>query len=111
MVLRRDLWGELSRVQDEFNRLLNLRNAKYADRAGSVKFLTTDCRDVLERASARETSVRVAAGALARCFLLGGTAGHGRPLRRSPSGRPRRAPRGIRPGSASNAPARPCAQP
>jgi len=27
MVLRRDLWGELSRVQDEFNRLLNLRNA------------------------------------------------------------------------------------
>jgi chorismate synthase len=41
----------------------------HADLAGSVKFLTTDCRDVLERASARETTVRVAAGALARCFL------------------------------------------
>ncbi len=41
----------------------------HADLAGSVKFLTTDCRDVLERASARETSVRVAAGALVRCFL------------------------------------------
>jgi chorismate synthase len=41
----------------------------HADLAGSIKFLTTDCRDVLERASARETSVRVAAGALARCLL------------------------------------------
>lgn len=27
MILRRDLWGELGRVQDEFNRLLNLRAA------------------------------------------------------------------------------------
>ena len=26
MVLRRDLWGELSRVHDEFNRLLNFGN-------------------------------------------------------------------------------------
>jgi chorismate synthase len=37
--------------------------------AGSVKWLTTDCRLTLERASARETAARVAAGALARCFL------------------------------------------
>ncbi|MFO0830754.1 MAG: chorismate synthase [Phycisphaerales bacterium] len=41
----------------------------HADLAGSVKFLTSDCRDVLERASARETASRVAAGALARCLL------------------------------------------
>jgi chorismate synthase len=41
----------------------------HADLAGSVKWLTTDCRDTLERASARETAGRVAAGALARCLL------------------------------------------
>ena len=41
----------------------------HADLAGSVKWLTTDCRDVLERASARETAARVAAGALGRCLL------------------------------------------
>src|SRR5262245_37469360 len=41
----------------------------HADLAGSVKWLTTDCRETLERASARETAARVCAGALARCFL------------------------------------------
>jgi chorismate synthase len=41
----------------------------HADLAGSVKWLTTDCRLTLERASARETAARVAAGALARCLL------------------------------------------
>jgi chorismate synthase len=41
----------------------------HADLAGSVKYLTTDCRATLERASARETAARVAAGALARCLL------------------------------------------
>jgi len=41
----------------------------HADLAGSVKWLTTDCRLTLERASARETAARVAAGALGRCFL------------------------------------------
>ncbi|WP_428940990.1 chorismate synthase [Fontivita pretiosa] len=41
----------------------------HADLAGSVKWLTTDCRQTLERASARETAARVAAGALARCLL------------------------------------------
>ncbi len=41
----------------------------HADLAGSVKWLTTDCRETLERASARETAARVAAGALARCLL------------------------------------------
>lgn len=41
----------------------------HADFAGSIKWLTTDCRNTLERASARETAARVAAGALARCLL------------------------------------------
>ena len=41
----------------------------HADLAGSVKWLTTDCREPLERASARETAARVAAGALARDLL------------------------------------------
>jgi len=41
----------------------------HADLAGSVKWLTTDCRETLERASARETAARVAAGALARRLL------------------------------------------
>lgn len=41
----------------------------HADLAGAVKWLTPDCREVLERASARETTVRVAAGALAKCLL------------------------------------------
>ncbi|MBU0717008.1 MAG: chorismate synthase [Planctomycetes bacterium] len=41
----------------------------HADLAGSLKWLTTDCRAVIERASARETAARVAAGALARSLL------------------------------------------
>ncbi len=41
----------------------------HADLAGSLKWLTTDCRETLERASARETVARVAAGAVARCLL------------------------------------------
>lgn len=41
----------------------------HADLAGSIKWLTTDCRDTLERASARETASRVAAGAIARLLL------------------------------------------
>jgi len=41
----------------------------HADLAGSLKYATHDARDVLERASARETAARTAAGALARCLL------------------------------------------
>lgn len=41
----------------------------HADLAGSVKWLTTDCRETLERASARETAGRVAAGALTKALL------------------------------------------
>src|SRR5436309_4620336 len=41
----------------------------HADLAGLLKYGHTDVRDVLERASARETAARVAAGALAKEFL------------------------------------------
>jgi chorismate synthase len=41
----------------------------HADLAGLLKYGHTDVRDVLERASARETAARVAAGALAKAFL------------------------------------------
>lgn len=41
----------------------------HADLAGALKFATLDARDVLERASARETTARVAAGAIARQLL------------------------------------------
>ncbi len=41
----------------------------HADLAGALKYGHEDLRDVLERASARETAARVAAGALARQIL------------------------------------------
>ncbi len=41
----------------------------HADLAGAAKYERDDLRDVLERASARETAARVAAGALARQLL------------------------------------------
>jgi chorismate synthase len=41
----------------------------HADLAGAIKYGHRDIRDVLERASARETAARVAAGSLARQLL------------------------------------------
>ena len=43
----------------------------HADLAGALKYGHSDVRDVLERASARETAARVAAGSLARQLLAG----------------------------------------
>src|SRR3990172_8767172 len=48
---------------------INRPRPGHADLAGSLKWLTTDCRETLERASARETAARVAAGALSRSLL------------------------------------------
>ncbi len=48
---------------------INRPRPGHSDLAGSIKYLTTDCRSTLERASARETAARVAAGALAKCLL------------------------------------------
>ena len=41
----------------------------HADLAGMLKYDRDDARDILERASARETAARVAAGAIARRLL------------------------------------------
>ena len=41
----------------------------HADLAGSLKYQTHDARDILERASARETAARVAVGSFCRLFL------------------------------------------
>jgi len=41
----------------------------HADLAGGIKYDRPDMRDILERASARETAARVAAGAVARALL------------------------------------------
>jgi chorismate synthase len=41
----------------------------HADLAGGLKYQRADMRDILERASARETAARVAAGAVARALL------------------------------------------
>jgi chorismate synthase len=42
----------------------------HADLAGALKYLTGDVRNILERASARETASRVAAGAFCRILLM-----------------------------------------
>ena len=54
---------------------VHLPRPGHADLVGTQKFGLTDVRDVLERASARETAARVAGGAAAKGFLrqLGAT--------------------------------------
>jgi chorismate synthase len=67
-------WEQALPVQD-FNgsesaaRPLTAPRPGHADLAGSLKFNFHDARYVLERASARETAARVAAGALAKLLL------------------------------------------
>jgi chorismate synthase len=48
---------------------VHLPRPGHADLVGTQKFGLTDVRDVLERASARETAARVAGGAVARALL------------------------------------------
>jgi chorismate synthase len=48
---------------------VHLPRPGHADLAGTRKFGLSDVRDVLERASARETAARVAGGALCKAFL------------------------------------------
>jgi chorismate synthase len=43
----------------------------HADLPGALKYDTHDARDILERASARETTARVAVGAICKTFLAG----------------------------------------
>ena len=48
---------------------VHLPRPGHADLVGTMKYGLTDVRDVLERASARETAARVAGGAVAKAFL------------------------------------------
>ena len=55
-------------VQDEVAEV-HLPRPGHADLVGTQKYGFSDVRDVLERASARETAARVAGGAVAKTFL------------------------------------------
>jgi chorismate synthase len=48
---------------------VHLPRPGHADLVGTMKYGLTDVRDILERASARETAARVAGGALCKAFL------------------------------------------
>lgn len=50
-------------------RILTRPRPGHADLAGGLKYGHRDLRNVLERASARETAMRVAIGAVCQCFL------------------------------------------
>jgi len=54
---------------DELLRRVYLPRPGHADLVGMLKYDRTDARDILERASARETAARVAAGAVAKKLL------------------------------------------
>ena len=67
---RSDKWHEEMSVEPGETRApLTQPRPGHADLAGMQKYGFTDARDVLERASARETAARVAAGALAKGLL------------------------------------------
>ena len=67
---RSDKWHEeMSPAPGATNDPLTQVRPGHADLAGMQKYGFTDARDVLERASARETAARVAAGAVAKALL------------------------------------------
>ena len=73
IVIRNSEWAKWERVmapegQPAGNALTEPRPG-HADLAGVLKYDFTDARNVLERASARETAARTAAGALAKALL------------------------------------------
>ena len=56
-------------LAEEKSRRLRRPRPGHADLAGGLKYNTRDLRNILERASARETAARVACGALAKQLL------------------------------------------
>ena len=71
-VVNRDWSNWSERMSAEGNevgeRVTNARPG-HADLTGAAKFARNDVRDILERSSARETTMRVAAGAICKIFL------------------------------------------
>jgi len=61
--------GELADVAARRTRRVVVPRPGHADLPGALKYGLDDVRDVLERASARETCARVAAGAIAKDLL------------------------------------------
>jgi len=63
-------WKEIMSVWGK-NKIkpLTVPRPGHADLAGAIKYNTSDIRNILERASARETAVRVAAGAIFQQLL------------------------------------------
>ncbi len=67
---RSDKWhAEMDPAPGRTEKPLTSVRPGHADLVGMQKYGFTDARDVLERASARETAARVAAGALAKALL------------------------------------------
>jgi chorismate synthase len=68
-------WSEIMAVEAPADdavrekRVVNVPRPGHADRIGGIKYGHDDMRNVLERASARETAMRVALGSVARRFL------------------------------------------
>jgi chorismate synthase len=83
LVIRNRVWEDWQKVMQieargfKPKRVTRLRPG-HADLAGVLKYDFDDVRNVLERASARETAARVAAGAVAKALLkrAGGTEVH-----------------------------------
>ena len=77
MIIRNHDWKNWTEVlpveavadSDSKKKPLTRPRPGHADLAGAIKYDFTDARYILERASARETTARVAAGALAKQFL------------------------------------------
>ena len=62
-------WEEIMSVEEREAEPVLLPRPGHADLSGYLKYGLTDLRDVIERASARETAVRVSAGAMAKLLL------------------------------------------
>ncbi|MEK6578486.1 MAG: chorismate synthase [Bdellovibrionota bacterium] len=67
-----DNWSEIMSVEPTTQspeRVVSIPRPGHADYVGALKYGHEDMRNVLERASARETAARVAVGTIARIFL------------------------------------------
>lgn len=65
-------WQEIMAVESgepATQRIVTKPRPGHADLVGAIKYAHTDIRNVLEKASARETAIRVAVGAVAKALL------------------------------------------
>ena len=80
LVVENDDWKHWTKIMgseaiseeevEEMKRKITRPRPGHADLNGGIKYGHRDLRNVLERSSARETTVRVAAGAVAKKFYL-----------------------------------------